>query len=118
MVRGLLVYTSVGLLRREVKKMKRGTQSVLLTVLVAGVAIGGTAFCSSRSVSRPAVGVTADSQQVIRRSVIKVHTDHGVITLPGSADTWEEAENAIFVADSIADVQVVNNEIPWRISYE
>jgi hypothetical protein len=47
-----------------------------------------------------------------------VHTNRGVITLPGSADTWDAAENAMFVADSIADVQVVNNEIPWRISYE
>jgi osmotically-inducible protein OsmY len=50
--------------------------------------------------------------------VVKVHTGHGVITLPGSADSWEAADNAVFVADSIADVQIVNNEIPWRISYQ
>jgi hypothetical protein len=35
--------------------------------------------------------------------------------MPGKADSWDEAENAVFVADSIADVQVVNNEVPWKI---
>ena len=52
---------------------------------------------------------------MMRGSVIKVHTDHGVITMPGKADSWDQVENAVFVADSIADVQVVNNEVPWRI---
>ena len=50
--------------------------------------------------------------------MIKVHTDRGVITLPGSADSWDDVEHAVFLADSIADMQVVNNEVPWRISTE
>jgi len=52
------------------------------------------------------------------RSIVKVHTDHGVITMPGSADSWAAAERAVFVADSIADMQIANSEIPWQISFE
>jgi hypothetical protein len=52
------------------------------------------------------------------RSVVKVHTDHGVVTIPGKADTWEEAERAAFVADSIADLQIANSEVPWKIALE
>ena len=93
--------------------MKLGIQLTLLTALLGGIAIVGPGFCLPQStITRsPYVPLT-------RRSVIKVHTDHGVITLPGSADSWDAAENAVFVADSIADVQVVNNEVPWRISVE
>lgn len=55
---------------------------------------------------------------MVRASIIKVHTDHGVIILPGTADSWDAVENAVFVADSIADFQMVNNEVPWQIDYE
>ncbi len=93
--------------------MKLGLQLALLTSLLGGIAIVGPGFCLPQyTVMR------SPDAHVIRRSVIKVHTDHGVITLPGSADSWDAAENAVFVADSIADVQVVNNEVPWRISVE
>ena len=92
----------------------------LSAALVVGIAIGGTGFCSNHSnhllaSESPQEAVRAP---VIRRSVIKVYTDHGVIALPGDAATWDQVENAVFVADSIADVQMVNNEVPWRISYE
>ncbi len=97
--------------------MKLGTKLALSTALVGTIAVGGPAFSlihsSSREFSYPEAG-----SRVVQRSVIKVHTDHGVITLPGTSDSWEAAENAIFVADSIADVQMVNNEIPWRISFQ
>jgi osmotically-inducible protein OsmY len=49
--------------------------------------------------------------QVVGQSVIKVHTDKGVITLPGRGDSWDALENAEFVADSLADIQMVNNEV-------
>lgn len=97
--------------------MKLGTKLALSTALVGTIGIGGPAFSLIHSSSRQSLYPEAGSG-VMQRSVIKVHTDHGVITLPGSADSWDAAENAIFVADSIADVQMVNNEIPWRISGE
>jgi|ERR1700735_3286544 hypothetical protein len=96
--------------------MNFGTKLAGLTALVLAVAAVGPGFCVSESATRPSPNAAAyDNPQMIRRSVIKVHTDHGVITMPGKADSWDEAENAVFVADSIADVQFVNNEVPWRI---
>jgi hypothetical protein len=95
--------------------MKTRTKLALSTALVGTIAVGGPAFSlihSTATQPNPEVG-----SGVLQRSVIKVHTDRGVITLPGTADSWDAAENAIFVADSIADVQMVNNEIPWRISF-
>jgi hypothetical protein len=96
--------------------MKFAKKLALSTALLASVTIVGPAFCLTQSVasdSPAAVGTHA-----VRRSVIKVHTDHGVITLPGTAASWTDVEKAIFVADSIADVQMVNNEVPWRIYSE
>jgi hypothetical protein len=96
--------------------MKTQMKLALSTALVATIAVGGPAFSlihSSAQSPYPEAG-----SRVLQRSVIKVHTDHGVITLPGTADSWDAADNAIFVADSIADVQMVNNEIPWRISFQ
>lgn len=95
--------------------MKLGTKLALSTALVAAVAVGSTGVCSNDSNARHAQDAAAGSYMT-RRSVIKVHTDHGVITLPGTVDSWDAVENAVFVADSIADVQIVNNEVPWRIS--
>jgi hypothetical protein len=93
--------------------MKVGKQLALLTALLGGIAIVGPGFCLPQSTVMRSPDV-----HLIRRSVIKVHTDHGVITLPSSADSWDSVENAVFVADGIADVQIVNNEVPWRISIE
>jgi osmotically-inducible protein OsmY len=47
--------------------------------------------------------------------VVKVHTDRGVISLSGAADSWEQVDEALFVAESIADVQLVNNEVAWTV---
>jgi len=96
--------------------MKSKVQFVMSTVTIAAMAIVGPAFCLNHS---PAMQyrVAGDSLPV-RRSVIKVHTDHGVVTMPGNADSRDAAERAVFVADSIADMEIVNNEIPWRISVE
>jgi hypothetical protein len=97
--------------------MKRELKLALSTAVVAALAIVGPALCLNLSPTRqPRLGV--DGSRPIVRSVIKVHTDHGVITLPGTADSWDAAEHAVFLADSIADVQIVNSEIPWRISIE
>lgn len=85
--------------------------------LVAGVAIGGSGLCSNQSAMMQSPNSTV-APRVVRRSLIKVHTDRGVITLPAAANSWDAIENAVFVADSIADVQIVNNEVLWRISYE
>ena len=99
--------------------MKLGIKLSLLASLLAGVAILGPGFCVTGYAKKQSPNFAADGNpQMIQRSVVKVHTDRGVITLPGRADSWEEAENAVFLADSIADVQMVNNEVPWRIDYE
>jgi hypothetical protein len=97
--------------------MKREIQWSLLTTLGATLAIVGTAFCLNPS-SRMQYRAAADSARPVVRSVVKVHTDHGVITIPGKADTWDEAERALFVADSIADLQIANSEVPWKIALE
>jgi hypothetical protein len=97
--------------------MKLGTTLALSTALVAGISVTGSALGLNPLTSGWSRQPAAPTG-VVRRSVVKVHTGHGVITLPGSADSWEAADNAVFVADSIADVQIVNNEIPWRISYQ
>jgi hypothetical protein len=102
--------------------MKLGTKLAVSTALLLGIALVGPGLCvKSESATRQSPNATAynyDNPQMIQRSVIKVHTDHGVITMPGKADSWDQVENAVFVADSIADVQIVNNEVPWRIRIE
>ena len=97
--------------------MKREIHWSLLTMVAATLAMVGTAFCLNPSSSmkyQPA----ADNSAPIVRSVVKVHTDHGVVTMPGDADSWDAAERAVFVADSIADLQIANSEVPWRIAFE
>jgi hypothetical protein len=101
------------------KEMKLGTKLAVSTALLFGIAITSPGFCACESATRQSANINAnDNAKMIRRSVIKVHTDHGVITMPGRADSWDQVENAVFVADSIADVQMVNNEVPWRIRIE
>ena len=95
--------------------MNLGIKLTLLTALLMGIAAFGPQFCVSRSVLEP-TSVALSQPQVMRQSVIKVHTEHGVITLPGSADSWDDVENAIFIADSIADLQVANGAVPSQIS--
>lgn len=97
--------------------MKREISWSLLTMVVATIAIVGTAFCLNYS---PSVQyrVGAEDSLPITRSVIKVHTDHGVVTIPGKADSWDATERAVFVADSIADLQIANSEVPWRIALQ
>jgi len=97
--------------------MKRENLWYLLTTATATLAMFGTAFCLSPS-SNNQYPTSADNSRPVVRSIVKVHTDHGVITMPGSADSWAAAERAVFVADSIADMQIANSEIPWRISFE
>jgi hypothetical protein len=97
--------------------MKREIQWSLLTTAVATLAMVGTAFCLNPSSSMKYQPLADESQPAVR-SVVKVHTDHGVVTIPGKADSWEAAERAIFIADSIADLQMANSEVPWRIALE
>ncbi len=97
--------------------MKFGTKLAVSTALLFGIAVVGVGNSATRQ-SPSATACNYDNPHMIRRSVIKVHTDHGVITMPGEADSWDQVENAVFDADSIADVQFVNNEVPWRIRIE
>ena len=97
--------------------MKREIQWSLLTMVAATLAMVGTAFCLNPSSSMQ-YRAEADNSRPIVRSVVKVHTDHGVVTVPGNADTWDAAERAVFVADSIADLQIANSEVPWKIALE
>ncbi len=97
--------------------MKRENQWALLTMVIAFLAIVGTGFCLNPS-SNMQYRTYANNSRPVMRSVVKVHTDHGVITMPGNVDSWASAERAVFVADSIADVQIANSEIPWRISFQ
>ena len=97
--------------------MKRETQWSLLTMVVATLAMVGTAFCLNPSSSAKYQPLADESHPVVR-SVVKVHTDHGVVTIPGRADSWDAAERAVFIADSIADLQIANSEVPWRIALE
>jgi hypothetical protein len=94
--------------------MKFGTKLAVSSALLFGIAMVGPGICATGSSQSPNAAVV-DNPHMIRRSVIKVHTDHGVITMPGKADSWDQVENAVFLADSIADVQFVNNEVPWKI---
>jgi hypothetical protein len=98
------------------REMKFGTKLAVSSALLFGVAMVGPGICATGSSTRQSPNAAVvDNPHMIRRSVIKVHTDHGVITMPGKADSWDQVENAVFVADSIADVQFVNNEVPWKI---
>jgi hypothetical protein len=97
--------------------MKRENQWALSTMVIAFLAVVGTGFCLNPS-SNMQYQTYANNSRPVMRSVVKVHTDHGVITMPGNVDSWASAERAIFVADSIADVQIANSEIPWRISLQ
>ena len=97
--------------------MKRELKMALSATAIAVVAIAGPVLGLNRPTTTQSP-LAANLSHPIRRSVIKVHTVRGVISLPGDAATWDEIEKAVFVADSIADMQVVNNEVPWRISME
>jgi hypothetical protein len=97
--------------------MNVATKLALLTALLVAIAVEGPNFCVTHLTLRQAPSAMSDSQ-AIRQSIIKVHTEHGVITLPGTADSWDEVENAIFIADSIADVQIANGGIPSAVLYE
>lgn len=96
--------------------MNLGIKLVVLTALLAGIAVIGPRFCVSRAPLQTSVAMS--DAHVIRQSIIKVHTEHGVITLPGTADSWDDVENALFLADSIADLQVANGAVPSRISHD
>jgi len=89
--------------------MKRTYKAAVVTSFFAGLVLVGSAL--SLNYSSPTKGEQFGKDQLVRRSVIKVHTDKGVITLPGRGDSWEALENAEFVADSLADIQMVNNEV-------
>jgi hypothetical protein len=90
--------------------MKRKQITIGGTALVAGLIMLGSTFGLGHSSSTK--GEHGEKQnQIVRSSVIKVHTDRGVIVLPGRADSWDSVERAEFVADSLADVQMVNNEV-------
>jgi hypothetical protein len=97
--------------------MKREVQWSLLTMVTATIAMVGTAFCLNPASSMK-YQVAANNSLPIVRSVVKVHTNHGVVTMPGDADSWDAAERAVFVADSIADLQIANSEIPWKIALQ
>jgi hypothetical protein len=98
--------------------MKRKYIALASTALFAGLVLVGSAFCLNNSSSMNGKH-WANQNQVVKQSVIKVHTDRGVITLPGRADSWDKVEDAEFVADSLAEVQIVNNQVSmWPISKE
>ncbi|MGA2456465.1 MAG: BON domain-containing protein [Terriglobales bacterium] len=97
--------------------MKRNMKMTLSTVVFAGLVIAGSAIGMNHSATSQSP-VAALGSHMVSRSVIKVHTDHGVITISGTANSWSEAEDAVFVANSIADFQFANSEILWRISNE
>ena len=83
----------------------------LSTAVLASFVIVGPAFCLNRSAIRQCPAATDSPTSLVRRSIIKVHTGHGVITLPGNADSWTEVEDAVFVADAIADFRFANSAI-------
>jgi BON domain len=89
--------------------MKRTYAVALVTSIFAGLVMVGSAL--SLNNSSGVKGEQLEKNSIVRKSVIKVHTDRGVITLPGRGDSWEALENAEFVADSLADIQMVNNEV-------
>jgi hypothetical protein len=88
--------------------MKRTYAAAIITSIFAGLVMASSALSLGSSASK---GEQLEKNQIVRKSVIKVHTDRGVITLPGRGDSWESLENAEFVADSLADIQMVNNEV-------
>jgi BON domain len=94
----------------EAVKMKRKEITIGGTALLAGLVMLGATFGLGNTSSTK--GEHREKQnQIVTGSVIKVHTDRGVIILPGRADSWDAVEHAEFVADSLADVQMVNNEV-------
>lgn len=112
--------------------MKRENLSTVSASLIVGLVVGSSLFWLGRALGRDSGaietasyrrGASASTSAVYpmtynrpdRRSVIKVHTDRGVITMFGTVNSWNQVEDALFVAESIADVQMVNNEIGWSI---
>jgi hypothetical protein len=95
--------------------MKRYTKLTIAAAALAAIAAVDPAFSLNHSARH---SVTAADARPVSRSVIVVHTEHGVVVLQGAADSWKAVENALFVADSIADVQLVNNEVALPIADE
>lgn len=92
--------------------MKQKHFAIVAIGFFAVLGIVGSALCVSHLSSARSQSENWEKQnRVVSQNVIKVHTDRGVIALPGRADSWDSAERAEFVADSLADVQIVNNEV-------
>jgi osmotically-inducible protein OsmY len=94
------------------------------TSLLAGafVAILGLAGCASHSGEK--TGAYADdawitskvkSEMAVNKSVkardISVNTSGGVVTLSGTADSWEESNKAAEIARGVKGVKSVENDI-------
>lgn len=106
------------------KKVKRKYFSMISAPLIVAFVSGGSLLWLNRAAAHNSnalekasyrLDVPATGDWNGRRSVIKVHSDRGVIVLPGAADNWDQVEDALLVADSLADVQMVNNEVGWTV---
>jgi osmotically-inducible protein OsmY len=100
------------------KKTFRG--SVLLT----GVLIAGLAGCASDGGTGEKTGAYVDDawitskvkSKMVADSDVKAHninvdTDRGVVTLTGTAESWQEANKAADIARGIKGVTAVENDI-------
>jgi osmotically-inducible protein OsmY len=92
--------------------------------LLMGVLIAGLAGCASGGGSGEKTGAYVDdswitskvkSEMVANKSVhardISVSTNKGVVTLSGTAATWDESNKAAEIARGVKGVKAVENDI-------
>ena len=92
--------------------------------LIAGVLIAGLAGCASSGGTGEKTGEYVDDawitskvkSKMIADDEVKAHnidvdTDKGVVTLSGTAESWQEANKAADIARGVKGVTAVENDI-------
>jgi hyperosmotically inducible protein len=92
--------------------------------LITGVLIAGLAGCASSGGTGQKTGEFVDDawitskvkSKMIADSDVKAHnidvdTDKGVVTLTGTAESWQEANKAADIARGVKGVTAVENDI-------
>ena|SRR6185436_19090344 len=93
-------------------------------LLIAGVLLAGLAGCASSGGTGQKTGEYVDDAWItskvkskmiadhdVKAHKIDVDTSHGVVTLSGTVESWQEANKAAEIARGVKGVTAVENDI-------
>jgi len=102
--------------------MKRWKLSIIVFSTVGFLAIGTSGFWLGRVYGRYSYAVEFSKQQAEipvnvsghqpqvqapsdQGSIIRIHTEHGTVVMPGRADDWHQAEDAFALGEDISNFE-------------